>query len=83
MDYSKMTREEAIEALVELDVAKWGAEERDASRRLHRDRSRGRALNALAHRPEYDYGANAPAGLKAAAKAALTDSDHAELRKGG
>ena len=75
------TRDEAIEALVALDVAKWGEQERDASRAMHRGnlRTYGLALNALAHRPEYDYGDSAPA-LVAAAKAAMTGDDWSALR---
>ena len=78
------SREEAIAALVELDVARWGEQEREASRRLHAGnlRTYGRALNALARRSEYDYGDAAP-HLVAAARAALTDADWAELQQGG
>jgi hypothetical protein len=76
-----MTREQAIDALVEQDVAKWGEAERDASRRLHGGQSLGLALNALAARAIL---ADAPdAALSAAAKAALTKADRAVLRKGG
>lgn len=75
------TQEEAINALVESDVAKWGESERDASRRMHAKRTYGLALNELANRAEL---AGAPdAELRKAAKAALTSDDRAELRKGG
>ncbi|OFV81959.1 MAG: hypothetical protein A2Y78_00035 [Acidobacteria bacterium RBG_13_68_16] len=77
------TREEVIAALVALDVAKWGAAEAEAARAQYRDRSIGLLLNSLVHRPEYDFGADAPAALKAAAKRALTPADRAALRRGG
>lgn len=78
------TREAAIAALVELDVAKWGESERQASRQLHEQNcpSYGVALNALAHRPEYHFGDDVPE-LVAAASAALAGDDIAVLRQGG
>ena len=78
------TYEDAIAALVALDVARWGEGERAASERLHRRNSPtlGLALNTLAHRPEHDYGDTAP-DLVAAAKAALTEADRDVLRHGG
>lgn len=78
-----LTREEAIELLVELDVARWGEAERAASARLHAPLTKGRALNALAHRPEVDYGRSAPPALLAAARAALTDAGRHDLYQGG
>lgn len=76
------TREEAIEVIAELDVAKWGESERDASRRMNEDKSYGLLLNSLAHREEYGFGDDAPE-LVAAARAALTPKDWAYLRQGG
>lgn len=76
------TKVEAIEALAALDAARWGEPERDASRRINAGRSYGLLLNALARRPEYEFGDAVP-HLVAAAKAALTDDDRARLRKGG
>lgn len=76
------TREEAIEAIAELDAKKWGEGEREPSRRLHRGASYGLLLNTLAHRAEYGYGNDVP-HLKAAAKAALTSADRDVLRQGG
>lgn len=78
------TREEAIAAIVEMDVAKWGEAEREPSRQLNSANhpTYGLALNSLAHRPEHDFGVTAPE-LVAAAKAALTDDDWAVLRRGG
>ena len=75
------TREEAIAALVEQDVLRWGEGEREASRSLHIHRSYGLALNLLANRAEL---ADAPdAALRAAAMAALTDADWRWLNQGG
>lgn len=76
------TRHEAIDALVELDVARWGEGERDASRRIHARRTYGRALNTLANRAELAGSADA-AELRAAADQALTADDLCDLRKGG
>lgn len=78
------TREEAIAMLVDLDVARWGESEREASRRIHEETlpTYGRALNALAHRPEHDYGDAVP-DMVEAATAALTDADRRALRMGG
>jgi hypothetical protein len=76
-----MTREQAIAALVERDVARWGESERAASAHAHAGRSLGRALNELANRAEL---AGTPdAALRAAADAALTDADWRSLRDGG
>lgn len=75
------TRDEAVSLLVEQDVARWGESERAASQRQHAPRSYGRALNELANRAEL---AGTPsAELRAAARAALTADDRAELQEGG
>jgi hypothetical protein len=80
------TYDAAIDALVELDVARWGEGEREASRRLHRSSkpTYGLALNSLAHRAEYDYG-DAPQAqdLVDAANRALTPEDRHSLGQGG
>lgn len=75
-------REEALAALIELNVAKWGEQEREPTRKNRQNDSYGLLLNSLARRPEYDYGDRVP-HLVAAAKKALTARDRAELRKGG
>lgn len=75
------TREEAINALVESDVAKWGESEREASTRAHANRSYGLALNELANRAELSDTPD-PA-LRAAARKALTSDDRSALRSGG
>lgn len=74
-----LTQEEAIAALVEKDVAKWGESEREASRAMRRQLSHGQALNSLAH---YDS-ANIDKAMAAQAKKIMTSKDRAELRKGG
>lgn len=76
------TREEALEAIAELDAQRWGESERAASRRLHEGRSYGLLLTTLAHRTEYDFGAKVP-HLVAAAEAARTIYDVNELCEGG
>ncbi len=76
-----MTREEAIDRLVEQDVVRWGEGTREASRRMYGKYTLGRALNELANRAELS-GQPDPE-LRKASKAALTSSDWAELRKGG
>lgn len=73
-----MTRDEAIAALVEKDVAKWGESERDASLAMRKQLSHGQALNSLAH-----YGGNIDKDMAAQAKKIMTAKDRAELRKGG
>lgn len=75
------TREAAIAALVDLDVAKWGEAERAAAQRAHADLTYGLALNKLAHRPEYGFGDDVPE-LVAAARAALTSDDRHLLGMG-
>ena len=75
------TREEAVAALVEHDVAKWGEEEREASQRTRGDLSLGLALNALANIAELDATKNK--ALRKAANAALKNkSDRKVLAQG-
>lgn len=76
-----MTYEEAIERLVELDVAKWGEVERAASRALNQRNysTIGRALNRLAH---FDVN-NIDQTLAAEAERAMTAADRRALRRGG
>lgn len=74
-----MTREQTIAKLVELDVAKWGEAEREASARLRGALSHGRALNTLAH---YDVD-HVDHALALAAVSVMTDDDRRELRDGG
>lgn len=75
------TREEAIKALIEGDVAQWGEEERQASSQMNARRSFGLALNELAARAKM---AGLPSkDLAAAAKRELTQEDKKILRSGG
>lgn len=74
-----MTKDEAIAALVERDVARWGEAEREASRRLRGQLSHGRALNTLAY---YDW-AHPDEALAADAALVLTDADYRALEQGG
>lgn len=76
-----MTRQEAIDQLIEQDVQRWGEGEREASRRRHSSRSLGRALSELANRAE--LAGNPGSSLRAQANAALTDADWADLAEGG
>lgn len=75
------TKEEAIQMLVDSDVARWGESKREALQRIYSRRTYGLALNELANRAEL---ADAPDPLlRKAARAALTPDDRAVLRKGG
>jgi len=81
-----MTREEAIQALVAHDVARWGEGERDAARRMHGKLSHGLAVNAMGARLALsDDPAEVAEGerIMREAKAILTLADKRELRKGG
>jgi hypothetical protein len=91
------TREGAIAAIVESDVARWGEAEREASRRAHSRRSLSLALNELANRADLDGWEAAPirgtalAGALRKASVALRSasddralrSDDRALRSGG
>lgn len=74
-----MTHQQAIACLVELDVAKWGEAEREASQRLRGRLSHGLALNALAH---YDID-HIDDSLAADAQRVMTAADRRVLRQGG
>lgn len=73
----------AVNALVELDVARWGEKEREYSRSTYQKQSHGLLLNSLVHNPATNYGDAVPAPLKKAAKALQTVEDRAVLRRGG
>lgn len=75
------TREQAIAALVESDVLKWGEAERADSQRQHAARSYGLALNELANRAE--LAGQPDTALRAAAARALSDADWRYLHTGG
>jgi hypothetical protein len=82
-DFANMTAAEALDALVELDVAKWGEQQREASRQMHQGKSRGLRINSLVHHQCNDYGDAFDAATLKIAKKQLTADDMAELRKGG
>lgn len=73
-----MTRDEAIVALVERDVARWGESERAASQRRRGALSHGRAINALAH---YDAD-QVDRALAEEARRLMTAQDWRILRSG-
>ena len=73
-----MTREDAIAALVERDVARWGESERAASLAMRSKLTHGRALNTLAH---YDP-EHVDAALAADAQRVMSGADHRALRDG-
>lgn len=82
-DFANMTAAQALDALVELDVAKWGEQEREASRKMHAGKSRGLLINSIVHHQSNDYGDAFDATTKKIAKMQQTSEDKAELRKGG
>lgn len=73
-----LTREEAIQALVEHDVRKWGEAERAASIELRSRLTHGLALNALAHL-DIDH---IDRRMAADARKVMTKADKASLRQG-
>jgi len=73
------TRDAALERRVDIDVAKWGEGEREASRRMHGRTSYGLLLNSIAVADVDDLDEE----LMRLAAAVMTADDRAELRKGG
>ncbi len=73
------TREQAIDALVERDVARWGESERAASRDLRSVLTHGLALHSLAY-GDLDH---IDMALAAAAKRVMTPADRRVLRSAG
>jgi hypothetical protein len=80
----------AVAALVEADVARWGEQEREASRRSHASRSVGLALNELANRADLSgweaapiRGADKAKALRTLARMRMTGDDLRDLRQGG
>ena len=82
-DFARMTAAEALDALVLLDVATWGEAERDASRRLNGEKSRGLLINSIVHHQSNGYGDAFDVETKKLAAKQLTADDRAELRRGG
>jgi hypothetical protein len=80
---ASMTREQAIAALVERDVAKWGDSERAASERRWSDSSHGAALNSLGSALLLDGEKETGERLMLEAKLLLTAADHRRFAQGG
>jgi len=78
------TREAALAAIIETDVARWGEGERTPSLHAHAKYSYGRLLSELATRAAFWAEADElEAPLRAAARKVLTPADWRELRQGG
>ena len=77
------TREEAIAALVESDVAQWGEEERAASMELRGKSTYGMAMTELASRATLAGDKALAKALTAAAKGQLTRADRSTIRSAG
>ena len=75
------TRSEALEAYAGLVGSQWGAEEADYVRRTNR-KSFGLLMTAIAFSEHNEFGQRRT-DLAVAARAAQTDDDRRELRKGG
>lgn len=82
-DFAKMSTAEALDTLVNLEVARRGESERDAARKLHGGKSRGLLINSIVHHQLNGYGDAFDVAAKKTAKQQLTSDDKAELRKGG
>ena len=84
-----MTREQAIQILVDSECARWGEDERANAIRANANRSAALAINEIANRIELEKWAEyMPAGLdpnalRAAAKKLMTSDDRRVLRRGG
>lgn len=74
------TKEEAVKLKTELAVAKWGEAERESARVAANSESFGMLMNGIVHDKELDFGANAPAGWKEAARKALSGRDRVQMR---
>lgn len=72
------TREEAIQAIVDIDVIRWGEQERELSQKTHAFRSYGLALCELAARAT--EGTPETRTIEIAAELALTPEDRRWLR---
>jgi hypothetical protein len=82
-DFASMTRNDALNTLVDLDTFVWGSTEHDASLQMHRGKSRGRLINSIAHHVAHDHGEALSVAEMEQAKAQLTQDDRASLRAGG
>lgn len=79
-DFATMTDPEALQILVNFDVAKWGEPERAASVKMHSSKSRGLKINSIVHHERHDFGDALTAAERKAAKAQLSAADKASLR---
>jgi len=85
-----MTREQAIQILVDAECSRWGEAERDAAMRMHSKRSIALAINEVANRIELEaWEKHMPwprldsKALRAEAKKLMTEDDRLFLRRGG
>lgn len=84
-----MTREQAIQILVDAECSRWGEQERESAERMHGKRSAALAINEVANRIELEaWEKHMPSGLdsnalRAAAKKLMTSDDRRVLRRGG
>lgn len=84
-----MTREQAIQILVDSECARWGEDERVNAIKANANRSVALAINEIANRIELEKWAEyMPAGLdpkalRAEAKKLMTSDDRRVLRRGG
>lgn len=84
-----MTREQAIQILVDSECSRWSEAERDEAMRMHSKRSVALAINEVANRIELEaWEKHMPAGLdpnalRAEAKKLMTEDDRLFLRRGG
>lgn len=83
MNAIPQTRDEAIAAMVESDVAKWGESERAAAVEMYSARSYGMLMTELASRATLAGDKKTAAALKAAAKGQMTRADRSTIRSAG
>ncbi len=76
------THAQALDAIVELDVQKWGEEERASSRKTRGTLSHVLIVGAIATHAVEETG-KVDRALLDAARAIATPADHAALRVGG
>ena len=83
-----MTREQAIQILVDSECARWGEDERVNAIKANANRSVALAINEIANRIELEKWAEYmprldPKALRAEAKKLMTSDDRRVLRRGG
>lgn len=82
-NFESMTRDEALDALADLDARRWGETERATSKQRNGRVSRGLLINSIVHHVMHDYGDAISEAARAIAKAQLTADDRDRLRSGG